>query len=230
MRPLEASNAIHRVAGCRAEIEIPDSVANYDRIDAVEALAFLRELPDPRIVRRLQISDEPSFLDPWMRKANGERFFVLGHANKRGLIVLYRPDRGFSELARITLLHEWLHLVAYASAPVIRRFKRANTIERLPPLAVKLLSPNHLIYENWSCLGEELVGYDEGAARRIALASPVHAMILWRCVEHTLRITPRRLRSTRFDELMTRSDFMRAEVEPKARAVRAGRAFLPVFR
>ena len=195
----------------------------------MEALAFLRELPDPRIVRRLQISDEPSFLDPWMRKVNGGRFFVMGHANKHGLIVLYRPDRGFSELVRITLLHEWLHLVGYGSAPVIRRFKRADAIERLPPLTVKPLNPEHVIYENWCYLGEELIGYDEGAARCAALASPVHAMILWRCVEHTLRITPRRLRSTRFDELMARSDFMRAEVEPKARAVRAGRALLPVF-
>jgi hypothetical protein len=39
-----------------------------------------------------------------------------------------------------------------------------------------------------------------------------------------LRRTPRDLRSTRFDELIKRGDFMRAEVEPKARARRSRRA------
>jgi hypothetical protein len=44
---------IYRVAGCKAEIEIPDQAADYERIDAAQALALLRELPDPRLVRRL---------------------------------------------------------------------------------------------------------------------------------------------------------------------------------
>jgi hypothetical protein len=68
------------------------------------------------------------------------------------------------------------------------------------------------------------LGYDESAARQAALEAPVHAMILWRCVERMLRRTPRDLRSTRFDELMKRGDFMRAEVEPRARARRSGQA------
>lgn len=221
---------IYRVAGCKAEIEIPDQVPDYERIDAAEALALLRELPDPRLVRRLHISDEPSFVDPWLRKVNGEQFFVLGHANKHCLIVLYRPGRGHRELVRITLLHEWLHLVAYASAPVIRRFKRAHAIEPLPPLAVEPLDRELRVHEDWCYLGEDLFGYDEAAARRTALAFPVHAMILWRCVELMLRRTPLRLRSTRFDELMARGDFLLAEVEPKARAVRGRSAFLPAFR
>jgi len=49
-------------------------------------------------------------------------------------------------------------------------------------------------------------------------------MILWRCVERILRRTPLKLRSTRFDELMKRGEFMRAEVEPKARALRTRQA------
>ena len=80
---------------------------------------------------------------------------------------------------------------------------------------------NTAIYEAWCDLGEKLLGYDESAARQTALASPIHAIILWRCVERMLRRAPPRLRSTRFNELMKRGDFMRAEVEPKARAVRA---------
>jgi hypothetical protein len=218
---------IYCVAGCKAEIEIPEEVADYERIDAVQALALLRELPDPRRVHRLHLRDERSFLDPWVRKVRGEEFFYLGHATNFSLIVLYRPDRRLGECLGTTLLHEWLHLVAFASTIQLWRFRRANAIEPLPPLAPEPVSwrgRNTGIYEVWCDLGEKLLGYDESTARQAALEAPVHAMILWRCVERMLRRTPRRFRSTRFDELMNRADFMRAQVEPKAREVRAKQA------
>jgi hypothetical protein len=217
---------IYRVAGCKAEIEIPDQIADYERIDAAQALALLRELPDPRRVRRLHVSDEPSFLDPWVRKVLGG-FFHLGHATNFSLIVLYRPDRRLGQLLGTTLLHEWLHLIAFASTIQLWRFKRAHAIEPLPPLAFEPLNlgdRNTGIYEAWCDLGEKLLGYDESVARQTALASPVHAIILWRCIERMLRGTPLKLRSTRFDELMKRGDFMRAEVEPKARTLRTKQA------
>jgi hypothetical protein len=219
---------IYRVAGCKAEIEIADRIADYERIDAAQALALLRELPDLRRVRRLHLSDEGSFLDPWARKVTGNEFYHLGHATNFSLIVLYKPDRRLGQVLGITLLHEWLHLVAFASTIQLWRFKRADAIEPLPPLAFEPLNfggRNTGIYEAWCDLGEKLLGYDESAARQTALASPVHAMILWRCVERMLRRTPLHFRSTRFDELMKRADFMRAEVEPKARALRTGQAF-----
>jgi hypothetical protein len=218
---------IYCVAGCKAEIEIPEAVADYERIDAAQALALLRELPDLRRVRRLHLSDEGSFLDPWVRKVRGEEFFHLGHATNFSLIVLYKPDRRLGECLGTTLLHEWLHLVAFASTIQLWRFRRANAIEPLPPLAPEPVnwSGNTGIHEAWCDLGEKLLGYDEGTARQAALEAPVHAMILWRCVERMLRRTPLRLRSTRFDELMNRADFMRARVEPKAREVRARQSF-----
>jgi hypothetical protein len=219
---------IYRVAGCKAEIEIPEEAAGYERIDAAQALALLRELPDPRRVHRLHLSDQRSFLDPWVRKVRGGEFFYLGHATNFSLIVLYKPDRRLGEVLGVTLLHEWLHLVAFASTIQLWRFRRANAIEPLPPLApepVNWSGRNTAIHEAWCDLGEKLLGYDENTARQAALAAPVHAMILWRCVERMLRRTPLRLRSTRFDELMERADFMRAQVEPKARQVRAGQAF-----
>lgn len=218
---------IYCVAGCKAEIEIPEQVPDYERIDAAQALALLRELPDPRRVHRLHLSDERSFLDPWARKVGGEDFFYLGHATNFSLIVLYKPDRRLGEYLGITLLHEWLHLVAFASTIQLWRFKRANAIEPLPALApdpVKLGGRDTEIYEAWCNLGEKLLGYDENIARQAALDAPVHAIILWRCVERMLRRTPLSFRSTRFDELMDRADFMRAEVEPKARGGRAKRA------
>jgi hypothetical protein len=214
---------IYRVAGCKTEIEIPDRTADYERIDAAQALALLRELPDMRLVRRLHLSDERSFLDPWARKVKGEDFFYLGHATNFSLIVLYKPDRRLGQSLGLTLLHEWLHLVAFASTMQIWRFKRANAIEMLPSAAFEPLNfagRNTAIYEAWCDLGEKLLGYDESAARQAALASPVHAIILWRCVERMLRRTPPRFRSTRFGEFMERGDFMRTAVEQEARAVR----------
>jgi hypothetical protein len=214
---------IYRVAGCKTEIEIPARTTDYERIDAAEALALLRELPDPRCVRRLHLSDERSFLDPWVRKVKGD-FYHLGHATNFSLIVLYKPDRRLGQLLGITLLHEWLHLIAFASTLQLWRFKRADAIEPLPSLAVEPLNlgdRNTGVYEAWCDLGEKLLGYDESEARQTALELPLHAMILWRCVERMLRRTPPGLRSTRFDQLMKRADLMRTEVEPKARALRA---------
>jgi hypothetical protein len=219
---------IYRVAACKAEIEIPDQVPDYERIDAAEAFALLRELPDPRLVRRLHIRDEPSFLDPWLRKVKGEQFFFQGNATNSGLIVLYRPDRRLGEVLSITLLHEWLHLVAFASWFQLWRFKRANAIEPLPPLAVDPLNfgdRKTRVYEAWCDLGEKLLGHDEDAARHAALALPVHTTILWRCVERLLRQTPLQLRCTRFDKLIMRGHFMRAEVGSKASERRVGRGF-----
>ena len=214
---------IYRVAGCKTEIEIPDRTAGYQRIDAAQALALLRELPDLRLVRRLHLSDEPSFLDPWISKLRGEEFYNLGNATNFSLIVLYKPDRRLGQALGLTLLHEWLHLVAFASTMQIWRFKRANARELLPPAAVEPVNfgdRNTAIYEAWCDLGEKLLGYDDSVARQAAWASPVHAIILWRCIERVLRRTPPRFRSTRFAEFMERSDFMRTEVEQKARAVR----------
>ena len=218
---------IYRVAGCKTEIEIPDQIADYERIDAAQALALLRELPDLRRVRRLHLSDERSFLDPWLRKVRGEECVNLGNATNFSLIVLYKPDRRLGQFLGTTLIHEWLHLVAFASTIQVWRFKRANALEPAPFPEFEPLDAGGRdteVYEAWCGLGERLLGYGDSAARQAALASPVHAIILWRCVERILRRTPPRFGSTRFDELMRRDDFMRAEVEPKARAIRAKRA------
>jgi hypothetical protein len=217
---------VYCVAGCKTEIEIPEEAADYERIDAAEALALLRELPDPRLVRRLHLSDERSFLDPWLRKVRSEHHFTLGNATNFSLVVLYKPDRRLEHFLGVTLLHEWLHLVAFAATIQLWRFKRADAIEPLPPAEAGLLdlgNRNTAVYEAWCDLGEKLFGYDEPAARQAALALPVHATILWFCVERILRRTPRKFRSTRFDELMRRGEFMRAEVAPQARRSRSPR-------
>jgi hypothetical protein len=225
---LDVVMRVYCVAGCKAEIEIPEQVADYERIDAAQALALLRELPDPRRVHRLHLRDQESFLDPWARKVRGEEFTYLGHATNFSLIVLYKPDRRLGDRLGTTLLHEWLHLVAFAATIQLWRFRRANAIEPLPPLVpdpVRGGGRDTEIHEAWCDLGEKILGYDESTARQVALKAPVHAMILWRCVERMLRRTPLRLRCTRFDELMDRATFMRAEVEPKAREARARTAF-----
>jgi len=214
---------VYRVAACNTRIEIPAEPPGYPRIDAVEALALLRELPDPRLVHRLHLTDEPSFLDPWVRKVTGLDIYSIGNASIGAVIVLYRPDRRLGRELGLTLLHEWLHLVAFQSAKAIRRFKRADAIEVLPPLAYEPVSfgdRQTAVYEAWCVLGEKVLGYDESAARQAALASPVHTMILWQRIEKILRKAPTRLASTRLDEFKARDAFIRLEVSPKARAVR----------
>jgi len=214
---------VYRVRGCKTEIEIPMAAPDYARIDAAEALALLRELPDPRLIRRLHLSDERCFLDPWVHKLRGQQFFTLGHATNFRLVVLYKPDRRLCEIVGLTLLHEWLHIVAFGSSLAVWRFSRANAIEPLVPAAIApAFNPGRksAIYEAWSDLGEKLFGYDETVAREAALTSPAHAMIIWRRVDMIMRKAPARLRSTRFAEWDRRAAFMTAEVAPRAKAVR----------
>jgi hypothetical protein len=198
---------VYRVAGCMTDIELPAEPPVYDRMDAIEALALLRELPDLRFIRRLQLSDEPGYLDPWLRAMHGPQFFLLGNATKTGVVVLYRPRRSDRNTVGLTLLHEWLHIVAFNSPREVRRFKRASRIEPLTPLAVPTVSvgiPKASIHEAWADLGERLFGYDETIARDAARDAPAHAMVLWRRVETALRQTPPELRSTRLVELGAR--------------------------
>ncbi len=199
---------------------------SYQRIDAADALALLRELPDLRLIRRLHLSDERSFLEPWVRKQAGQDFFVLGNATNFKLVVLFKPDRRQLRTVGLTLLHEWLHIVAFASTIAVWRFKRADVAEPPPALAVEPIAfrvRKPAVHEAWSELGEKLFGYDETIARDAALAAPVHATILWRRVEKILRRAPRRFRSTRFAEFEARAAFMAGEVAQKARVARAAR-------
>ena len=86
----------------------------------------------------------------------------------------------------------------------VRRFKRANTIERARADVVRAGVVRAIrktpVYEAWSDLGEKLFGYDDEIARQAALAAPVHSMILWRRIEKILRAVPPQLRSTRLAE------------------------------
>lgn len=214
---------VYSVAGCKTRIEIPVETPRYARIDAADALALLRELPDLRLVLRLQLSDEPAFLDPWLRRITGQDdIYHQGNATDRGLVVLYMPDCRLGHQIGTTLMHEWVHLLAFKAPRAVRRFRRANRIERLPPLPIPLpqSDPKILLYETWAELGEKLLGYDETLAREAALASPLHAMILWRQIEKTLRKVPPRFASTRLSEFEALGVFMQLEVAPMVRALR----------
>jgi hypothetical protein len=226
--PVRTAGLVHvyRVAAFDTDIEIPAATPHYDRIDATQALALLRELPDPRLILRLQLSDAPSFLDPWSRRVSGrDDIFHLGTATTLRLVVLYLPDRELTPLIGTVLLHEWVHLLGFKYEWMVWRFKRANAIEPLPPLSLEptLSQWRAAAYEPWADFGEKLLGYDETLARETALAAPVHAMILWRLVEKVMRKVPKRLASTRLAELQARGAFMRNEVASKARAARSRR-------
>jgi hypothetical protein len=213
---------IYRVADSETDVEIPVEQPPYDRIDVTETLALLRELPDLRLISRLQLSDEPSFYDPWVRKVRSREAFLLGHSTTFRLVVLYKPDRKYGQLNGLTLLHEWLHLVAFSSPRAVWRFKRANAVERLPRGAIEPMSVNvwdAQTHEAWCDLGEKIFGYDETIAREAALSSPVHTAILWQRVEAYLRSTPPNLRSTRFGDFEKRGAFVHGEVTDKAQAL-----------
>jgi hypothetical protein len=214
-RQIPALMRIYCVAGTKIEIEISAEAPDYERIDAGEALALLRELPDPRLIRRLHLSDEPCFLDPWARKTTGQQIRHLGNATNFGLVALYRPDRRLRSEIGLTLLHEWLHIVAFRHEIGLWRFGRANAIEPLAPVPLGSANTGRarwLPHEAWSELGEKLLGYDDNLARQTALASPVHATMLWRRIEKILHKTPPSLRSTRFAEFEARAAFVRNDV------------------
>jgi hypothetical protein len=202
---------VYRVAGCMTDIEIPAEPPVYNRMDANEALALLRELPDLRFIRRLQLSDEPCYLDPWLRATHGPQFFLLGNATKTGVVVLYRPDRRDRNTVGLTLLHEWLHVIAFNSPRDLRRFKRASDTEPLTPLSMPTVSVGvrkTSLHEAWADLGERLFGFDEAIAREATRTAPLHAMVLWQRVATALRQAPEDLCSTRFAELEARGSMI----------------------
>lgn len=219
-REIPAVMRIYRVAGCKTEIEIPAGQPDYERIDISQALSLLRELPDMRLVRRLHISDQPSFMDSWERKMRGQDVFLLGHATNFGLVVLYRPDSRFLGDVGMTLLHEWMHIAAYKYQLDLWRFGRANNAEPLGlvPFDVRSGSAWKLPHEAWAEVGEKLLGYDGTLARQAAQALPLHATILWRRMEKILRRAPQRMRSTRFAELEARRSAVHAEITPLVKA------------
>jgi hypothetical protein len=158
-----------------------------------------------------------------VRKITGREVRLVGNANNFGLIALYRPDRNFPRDNSLTLLHEWLHIVAFKHEIDLWRFGRASKIEPLaavPYDGINTGRASKLPHEAWSEFGEKLLGYDEEAARRTALSAPLHAKIVWQRIEKILRKTPARLRSTRFAEFERLGDFMREKVVPKAREAR----------
>ena len=126
---------VYHVADIRTRIEIPADKPSYQRIDAAETLALLRELPDPRLIHRLHLSDEAAVLDPWMRKLTGRDFYSLGHATFANLVVLYLarpppwPRTGHHAATRVAASGD----VQFGQ--LVRRFKRADKIETRPPLA-----------------------------------------------------------------------------------------------
>src|ERR1700733_12999877 len=202
---------VYRVAGCMTDIEIPAETPNYNRIDAVEALALLRELPDLRFIRRLHLSDEPCYLDPWLRAIHGPQFLLLGNATKTGVVVVYSADRNGRNSGGLTLLHEWLHVIAFNSPGDVRRFKRASNVEPLTPLSMPTVSVGirkTAIHEAWADLGERLFGYDDTIARDAAITAPVHARVLWQRIAVALRQVPADLRSARFAEMHSRGSFI----------------------
>lgn len=216
-KPIEMH--IFRVADCATDVEIPASTSDYARIDPAEALALLRELPDLRFVRRLQLSDEPSFLEPWARKTNA-RCVILGGANSKNVIVLYRPSRSFARGHHpgLTLLHEWFHLLAFRSPSAFRQFASTNRREPLPQAAgyVRPYGVRHgSAHEAWSDLGERLFGYDSVVAQEAALAAPRHALILWRRVESVLKSASGPFCSTRYAALQQRGALFSQEGEAK---------------
>lgn len=216
---------IYRVADCATDIEIPVGEPGYQRLDATQALSLLRELPDPRLIRRLQLSDQPCFLDPWMRKVHGPRAFILGQTNRTGVVVLYRPAHWMMQGHQVglTLLHEWLHLLAFRSPPAFRQFTRANRVEPMPQPRMKFNGyglRNGAVHEAWADLGEQLFGYDEDAAHQAALALPAHSLIVWECVESALQAAPERLRSTRLEVLKRRGEFFTGRTNTAVRQPR----------
>jgi hypothetical protein len=218
---------IYRVPRSYTRVEIPSDLPEDARPDPAGALALLRELPDSRLVYRLHFSAAPSFIEPWARRDRGlDKMVILGNATQNGLIVLYHFDRASCAHLPGTLIHEWLHILAYKAWWTIWRFKRANKIEALPPLPIAptyLTNSKSPTYEDWATLGEMLLGYDEEAFRQTALAFPVHATILWRRVEKVMRKAPKRFASTRLAEFEARGAFMRTEVTPRAKAARRKR-------
>jgi hypothetical protein len=182
--------------------------------------AAVRALPDVRLIQRLTLLVHAHRDEDWLRRQLALPELTVGaESTATGKIVVHGAALG--EALETHLLHEWNHLLKFASPVASAAF---NCIEDFEPLDFgdRHPFPAYANDERWAHLGEHLASaVSEGESLLTAAAWPINASVWGKAFGARIASLPVPLRGPHYEFHRRRGSFIDAVVRPLALAALA---------
>lgn len=175
-----------------------------------QATGILREVPDPRLVRRLILQNASHADEPWLRQQYGNEYRILGEAFEVGDIHLFQPRAGN---ARETLMHEWAHLFKLKAGRASSVFDRVGELEPFADAQPGIASNSG---EMWSLLSEGLLSTNPSRVMLTAHQYPIRSAIYGRALAETLSTIPASRQSVHHERYQGLTEYLRESIQPIA--------------
>lgn len=150
----------------------------------------IKSLPDPRLVKKLIIMDEPDYSDRYVRPAEKQGMPTAANASSDGVVTFFQAEngqpKGTTSLSGLYKFfsHEWAHLLKFKMNETSSLFNEAAEFEtgfysREYAKRQYPDSPNLKHHENWAVhLGEELLMPDADGFFITANAAPIRTSLM----------------------------------------------------
>jgi HEAT repeat protein len=176
-------------------------------------IAYLDQLPDRRLVRRLIIVDGHSAEDAWMKQAYKPDFTAAATASPDGDVIFYSPHRHAP--LREQLFHEWAHLVKFKFGNEGQLFNIAADLEKGGHFSSDYAKFSD--HENFAVhMGEDMLHWDADTFALITDQAPLRSVIFGRALARTFSGLPSWARSVHHKQLNARLAYLNNAVLPKA--------------
>jgi HEAT repeat protein len=182
-------------------------------VHPVDLLPYLRNLPDPTLVRELVIRPDSNPFDPWTRKTYKPDFVTAATASEDGVMTFYKAKR-FDNLGYLSE-HEWSHLLQFSAKPEGGVYSDATRLEK--GWNVSDYSERN-DYENWAEHGQALIGARSDDFFLVKDNAPIRSSLIAHALEKSLKLVPPAQRSAYHDVLQERVDLIKSTALPRARA------------
>lgn len=176
-------------------------------------IAYLDQLPDRRLVRRLIIVDGHSAEDAWMKQAYKPDFTAAATASPDGDVIFYSPHRHAP--LRDQLFHEWAHLVKFKFGNESQLFNIAADLEKGGHFSSDYARFSD--HENFAVhMGEDMLHWDADTFALITDQAPLRSVIFGRALARTFHSLPSWARSIHHKQFNARLAYLNNEVLPRA--------------
>jgi hypothetical protein len=174
----------------------------------------LRDLPDPRVIRRLFISNIPHADQKWVRISSGDPKAEIGaEAFPNGDVVLF--DHSIPDMAS-RLRHEFAHLIKLDSPNASRLFDDLGIIQPTK-LHGRTYEASAVNEEAWAILlGEGLMHDRPWIRQATASMNPMRSVVAADALKQRMATVPSTLQSTRHTQYSDIADWVLREVKPVA--------------
>lgn len=186
------------------------------QLTAKGVLSSLEKLPDPSLIKKLVVSDQPHRFEPWIRQEHPE-MKILAEAERDGTVILYKPD--FNQETHNTLVHEWNHILKFNNRNASEIFDDLHWKEKLETSSASRIHNEHNneADEVWAILSEDLLGDDPVRMAASAFANPIKSSIWAKTLkDHLNTVLPERQSRKAFVKASDTADFIHKHVRPVA--------------